>query len=101
MKVSVSREGRPVRTARIRRIIKSRLQDRSGERDGEEKSAQEHADQLRAHSFMMTRAHHEKVHGQVYFTGSGKFIKIGDEIVFEDDLRKRVKERSELVKPIP
>ncbi len=60
----------------------------------EEKDAQNHSDQLRAYSLMMTKAIHSKVQGQVYFTGSGKYVNIGEEADFEAGLKKKIKECS-------
>jgi RecB family exonuclease len=66
--------------------------------DNEEKDAQKHADQLRAYSLMMVKALHGKVQGQVYFTGSGKYVNIGEEAGFETGLNKKIKKCSEGVK---
>ena len=64
----------------------------------EEKDAQNHADQLRAYSLMMTKAMHSKVQGQVYFTGSGKYVNISEEAGFEAGLKRKIKDCSERVK---
>ncbi len=67
-------------------------------KDGdEERSASGHADQLKAYAFMMSRALHGKVRGQVYFTGSGKYANIGEDADFETELKDRIRECSEQV----
>ncbi len=63
----------------------------------EEKDAERHADQLRAYALMMSRALHVKVQGQVYFTGSGRYVHIGDEMGFDTGLKDRIRECSEQV----
>jgi hypothetical protein len=67
----------------------------------EEKDAQNHANQLRAYSLMVSKASHSKAQGQVYFTGTGKYVDIAEESGFGTGLKNKIKECSEGVKHDP